>query len=87
MNADQSREEIRAEVTTTLSQMFGIDESQIKPESHLYEDLDLDSIDAVDFAVTLQQHTDRRFEPKEFESIRTVDDVVDAVCKILRAQE
>ncbi len=87
MKASQSRDEIQGEVTATLSEMFGIEASLIRPDSHLYRDLDLDSIDAVDFAVTLQQHTDRRFEPTEFESIRTVDDVVDAVCKILRAQE
>lgn len=87
MNAGQTREEIHAEVTSTLSELFGIEAGKIQANSNLYKDLDLDSIDAVDFAVTLQQHTDRRFEPTEFASIRTVDDVVDAVYKILRETE
>ena len=54
-------------------------------QSRLYEDLDLDSIDAVDLVVKLQQFTSRKFKPEEFRNVRTVGDIVDCVCSLLDA--
>jgi acyl carrier protein len=50
----------------------------------LYSDLDIDSIDAVDLAVKLTQLTGKRLEPQVFKSVRTVQDVVDALTGLLR---
>lgn len=40
--------------------LFDINESDIKPESKLYEELELDSIDAVDLVVHLQKATGKK---------------------------
>jgi acyl carrier protein len=53
---------------------------------HLFEELDLDSIDAVDLAIKLQEMTGRRIKPEEFKSVRTVGDVIGAVESLLAAQ-
>jgi acyl carrier protein len=41
--------------------------------------LDLDSIDAVDLVVQLQNITGEKIRPEEFKQVRTVADVVQAV--------
>ncbi len=62
-----------------LEQTFGLDPSRITRESRLSEDLDLDSIDAVDLAVKLQKASGTRIAPEVFKRVRTVGDVVDAL--------
>ena len=47
--------------------------------SHLYNDLDLDSIDAIDLVVKLRELTGKRIEPEQFKQVRTVEDVVIAI--------
>lgn len=74
-----NKEAIYQEVTGLLVKLFDLDAEQITPESRLYEDLDLDSIDAVDMVVHLQKRTGKKIKPEEFKAVRTVQDVVDAV--------
>lgn len=71
------------EVTELLHKLFEIDPQDVTPESRLYEDLELDSIDAVDMVVHLQKKTGKKIKPEEFKSVRTVQDVVDAVSRLL----
>jgi acyl carrier protein len=78
----QSREEILAHLTSRLGELFEVPPEKVVLEARLYEDLDIDSIDAVDLVVQLQQLMPRRFKPEEFRSVRTVGDVVDRVCEL-----
>ena len=73
------RDDIFQDVTRELHSLFDIAEKDITLEARLYEDLDLDSIDAVDLVVRLQEITRKRIQPDQFKSVRTVKDVVDAV--------
>jgi acyl carrier protein len=66
-----------------LVAMFEVDPSKISRESRLFEDLALDSIDAVDLIVKLQEVTGRRFKPEEFKGVRTVGDILDRIDGIL----
>ena len=72
------------EVTSLLVKLFEVDPAAITPEARLYEDLELDSIDAVDMIVQLQKKTGKKIKPEEFKAVRTVQDVVDAVAQLLR---
>ena len=74
-----NKEDIYQEVTGLLVKLFELSPEQITPQSRLYEDLDLDSIDAVDMAVHLQKRTGKKIKPEDFKTVRTVQDVVDAV--------
>jgi len=74
-----SRDDIFQDVSRELHALFDISEQDITLEAQLYEDLDLDSIDAVDLVVRLQEITKKRILPDQFKSVRTVKDVVDAV--------
>ncbi|HEY6125952.1 MAG TPA: acyl carrier protein [Steroidobacteraceae bacterium] len=78
----KSREEILDHLRTVLSDMFELKPEQIVPEASLYEDLDLDSIDAVDLFLTLKEITGRKIQPQAFKDVRTVSDVIDAIQKL-----
>jgi acyl carrier protein len=67
-------------VTRLLHDLFDIDPADITPDSNLYQDLDIDSIDAVDLAVEFKKQTGRQLLPEEFKHIRTVADVVKIIC-------
>lgn len=84
MGAKFSREEIQKELKNILVNDFEIDESKIIPEANLFEDLDFDSIDAVDLAVRLQDYTKQKISPDNFKQIRTINDVVDAIENLLK---
>ena len=62
---------------------FEIDADDISLDAHLYQDLDLDSIDAVDLVVKLREITGKKIEPDAFKQVRTVQDVVNEVEKLV----
>ncbi len=84
MNTKYTRDEIFNELKNILVNDFEIDEEKILPEANLFEDLEFDSIDAVDLAVRLQDFTKQKISPENFKQIRTVNDVVDAVESLLK---
>lgn len=83
MDKNFSKEDILAKLREILTEEFEIEESLITNDANLFTDLDLDSIDAVDLAVRLQQFTEKRISPEEFKQIRTINDVVEAVYNLL----
>lgn len=80
-----NREEILAEIKTIMVEMFEIEGKKIVTEARLYEDLDFDSIDAVDMMVRLKEITGKAVKPEDFKSARTIGDVVEAVYNMLNA--
>ena len=78
--------EILGRIREIFQENFDIEPSRVTPEAHLFEELDLDSIDAVDLAIKLQEMTGRRIKPEEFKSVRTVGDVISAVESLLATQ-
>ena len=70
------REDLFRHVKDTLVKEFECNESSIVPEARFYEDLDLDSIDAVDLIVRLRKEVKFDINSEEFTAIRTVGDLV-----------
>ena len=66
-----------------LQEYFEIEPEDITRTASLYEDLDLDSIDAVDLVVKLREQTGKKIEPDDFKQVRTVQDVIDAIEKLM----
>jgi acyl carrier protein len=79
----QSRDEIFETLRGYLVDMFEVPPDKVTLDARLYEDLDLDSIDAVDLIVKLQESTRRKFKAEEFKTVRRVSDVIDRVESIL----
>nr|WP_229491554.1 acyl carrier protein [Massilia sp. HP4] len=76
---DMNRDELFTWVADLLAEMFELERASLTPASNLYADLDIDSIDAVDLAVKLKQMTGKRLQPEVFKTIRTIEDVVNAL--------
>jgi acyl carrier protein len=81
----QERDEILSAIKDIMTEMFEIDENAITLEAKLYEDLDFDSIDAVDMIVRLKEMTGKAVKAEDFKSARTIGDVVEAVYKMLHS--
>ncbi|MGJ0486095.1 MAG: acyl carrier protein [Methylomicrobium sp.] len=80
----ENREQILTAIRGLMVEMFELDKESITPEARLYEDLDFDSIDAVDMIVRLKEITGRAVKPEDFKSARTIGDVVEAVYKMMQ---
>jgi len=78
-----SQEEIYQKIVSLLEEMFEVNPADVKPEANLYQDLDIDSIDAVDLVVELKKMTGKKIQPDDFKAVRTVQDVVEQVEKLL----
>ncbi len=73
--------QLYTELKTILIDQFELDESAISPDADLYEELQLDSIDAVDLLVQLKNITGKKISPDEFKDVRTINDVIGALTK------
>lgn len=80
MNAE--KENILAQVRDTLVDLFELEPEEIVPEARLYEDLDIDSIDAVDLLVDLKKTINVEISPSQFKQVRTIQDVVDVLAEL-----
>lgn len=74
------RESVLERVREILVESFELEPAAVRLDAHLIDDLDLDSIDAIDLAVELEQETGLRVEEQELKKIRLVKDIVDLVC-------
>ena len=74
-----NKADIFARMVEVLQRTFDIEASRVQPGARLAEDLDIDSIDAVDLIVQLKPMVGRRLQPEAFKTVRTVQDVVDAL--------
>ncbi|MEI6897973.1 MAG: acyl carrier protein [Psychromonas sp.] len=79
-----SRDEIFIQIQSALVELFELQADDIELETKLYQELDLDSLDAVDLVVHLQKITGKKIKPDEFKLVRTVKDVVDSVENLLK---
>ncbi|NVK10685.1 MAG: acyl carrier protein [Gammaproteobacteria bacterium] len=80
-----SREVILDELKSIFEEMFDVDPEDVVESAQLYDDLDIDSIDAVDLIVRIREMTGKKVAPEEFKNVRTVGEVVDAI-ETLKAQ-
>jgi acyl carrier protein len=80
-----TRAELEQKTFEMMAEMFELKVEQLKPETKLFEELNLDSIDAVDLVVKVQEITGRRVDQADLRRVRTVKDVVDMVEHYLKA--
>ncbi len=78
-----THEQILQLITDGLVTTFRLDRERIVLSARLYEDLDIDSIDAVDLAARLQRETGARLSSEVFKSVRTVGDLTTALERLL----
>jgi acyl carrier protein len=74
-----TKDEILARVTDILVASFDLDRDQVRPTAHLIDALDLDSIDAIDLVVGVEEATGLKVREQEIKEIRIVQDIVDLI--------
>ena len=78
-----NKNEIFNAICNILVEEFECPQEELVPEARLVEDLDLDSIDAVDLIVRLQKMINTKVQPEEFKQIKTLSDVSEAIYSIV----
>ena len=78
----KTQEEIFLTIRQLMTEMFELAPEDIVLNANLSQDLDIDSIDAVDLMVRLRDITGKRIIPEDFKNARTIQDVVDTVYRI-----
>jgi len=79
----KNRDDILQLIRDIMQEMFEIEADEVTLEANLYKDLDFDSIDAVDMIVKLKEMTGKALKPEDFKNARTINDVVEAVYKLI----
>lgn len=74
-------------IKAALIEDFDLEENRIVPDARLYEDLELDSIDAVDLIVKLKSFLPRNIDPEAFKKMRTLENVVDGIYNLVQNSE
>ena len=78
----QNREDIFNLLRDALVELFELEPARVTLEANLYQDLEIDSIDADDLIDHIKRKTGKKIAADEFKSVRTVNDVVEAVYRL-----
>lgn len=71
--------QIYLKIKDVLVNQFEVDESKVSMDANLYEELEIDSIDAVDLMVQLNEMTGKKIPPGQFKEVRTIGDVINTL--------
>ncbi len=80
----ETKEEVLEQIRAALVELFEIEPEAITLEAKLNEDLEIDSIDAVDLLDRLRRQTGRKISAEEFRTVRSVGDLVEAVHALVK---
>lgn len=79
----QTRDEIFATLRDAMVELFELDAERVTLTANLYQDLEIDSIDAIDLIDHIKRQTGKKIAAEEFKSVRSVSDVVEAVHRLV----
>jgi acyl carrier protein len=74
-------------VNRVLAEEFEIDPGLLKPEALLYEDIGLDSLDAVDLIVMVDKELGVKIKEEDAREIRTLEDVYQVIAGLLKKKQ
>ena len=80
------RAEILGEIQRMMNELFELPSDRVQPEARLVEDLELDSLDAFDLAIKVEETTGVALEERQLRELRTVEDVIVALEGVARAR-
>jgi len=72
-------EQLFQKIKEILVEQFEVDASIVSLDANLYEELQIDSIDAVDLLVQIKELTGVKIAPEVFREVRTIRDVLNAL--------
>ena len=81
------RDDVITEVNKVLHEGFEIPFEKLSPTAHLFSDLELDSLDAIDLMVALEERTGHKVNIEVFKSARTMGDVYKMVGDLVEGKQ
>jgi len=78
-----TKDDIFNKIKGILAKEFELEESSITPQSKLFEELEMDSIDAVDLMVKMKEYIPSKIDPEQFKKVVTIQDVVDILYPLI----
>ena len=79
----QTRKDIFNILRDALVELFELEPERVTLDANLYQDLEIDSIDAIDLIDHIKRQTGKKIAAEEFKAVRTVNDVVEAVFRLV----
>lgn len=79
-----NREQLIAEVNSVMIEGFELEADQLKPDAKIVDDLELDSLDAIDMLVFLEEKINIKVDAERFRSVRTLNDIYDVVEDVIK---
>jgi len=80
-----NKDAIYEKIKELMVSEFKLDADSISLEKHLSNDLQLDSLDIVDLLLRLSDYIGKKIDPAPFKDVRTVQDLVDSVIPLWKA--
>ncbi len=77
-----NKDDLYLKIREILVEQFDVEEADVSKDANLYEELEIDSIDAVDLLVQLKEVTGKKISPESFKEVRTIRDVLDALATL-----
>ena len=70
--------QVTVRIAEILEEQFDIAADAVTPAARLREDLDIDSIDAVNLMIELKSITAKKITLENFHQVKTIDDLIDS---------
>ena len=77
------RQTLIKEINEVMVDGFELDPSQLKPEAKIVDDLELDSLDAIDMLVYLEDKINIKVDAETFRNVKTLEDVYTVVENVM----
>lgn len=68
--------DLSEKVKELVSEQLGLDESEIKPDLHLLDDLGADSLDIVELIMAIEEEFDIEIPDEDAEQVQTLKDII-----------
>ena len=72
---------IRDKAKSLIASKMKLDESEITPEKHVFNDLGADSLDFVELTMLLEREFNMKFSEEEMANVKTVGDLYQLIEK------
>ena len=77
-----SKQDIMDHINGVLIDLFEIEEEKLVPDAKLYDDLDIDSIDAIDLLIELKKFVGKDIDADAFVDAKTLEEVAEVIHKM-----
>jgi acyl carrier protein len=84
---EKSKDQIEKELKNILLRIIDVDPEELKPQAHLFKDLGVDSIKAIEITVAIEKYFKISIPEENIENLTTLRKASEAIHKILEKEK